>query len=1020
MQFFKSISSKIKGAEEKFIESKILIMILPVILILILILFSAPLILNNQTLREDLESKFSNQLKAELKINGEIKTSLFPVPNITFNEVYLRNLFTGSKTIHLHSEKITIKLSILSAFLSKFDITSISINNATMEVASSDNAEKTKSKELIKLISESQLKTIRQGGIGGNLFPVDELNLNNSHFLKKINFSLKDFNLIYYSKLGNKKQIDKVNMTTNFKQDSLLAKGDFINKGIFTNFLINFNSAKTNKDSSILLKSEIMELLASGKFSSTDSKDFFENFKGNLSAKIFNLKGFYKSFISDNNYIFKKLKETSDPIKLSSSITKEGLDIFVQDCEIQSQDISGATNIYISYLEKLPIVDIELNLGFVNFDKIFIDSSQRIIKKDKKTAQNSIKIAKKQEPKLLKDEKNIAKELVKDLRDVDLNLELSIEKARYLFEEIHEISLYSSISKNGEVLILPLSFKTPGNGKFRITGIFENRNDTPKFLGKLDATGENLSMLLTWFGFKLDNLKYSNLSSYAVYSDVFQKPGSTHFDNLYINIKDGPEILGESNIYHQEGFPYTVSKLDISNLEISRFFQTSSKNTYLSPGSLLKKLLWVNSLNSRNDLEISIDNLIYNNKTYYTNEFKTRIGKNYIEIDNMKIESEDSDIATSLAIEIKESISKFNLSLKSEKLKIMPEEKTDDIKFKKDEEKVEDFSLVDTLFSLPSFEGFSGNIIIDLKDTKINSTNLSNSKINAKMNDGIIKFETFRSGYKDGRVNFTGSAALKFDKSLSGNLTLIKFPIKDILSLYNIENIDGTANISSSIASFGSNKNEFIAGMSLKAKYNASAITVKNYGLDSMIRKLFNFAKYADEIYDPKDMLYSKIETTKIKNSSGTISINRKTEDSISGKFSGTAFNGTINSKFSNQSLSGQGEMKIIFLTGSKKRQIPITIASNFKGELANLEFSDNFSQAETYIERGKKFYSNPQNKNRDLVKVKKQDKKEKPIEKSQLINQNNNSAAMTQQQLIQIMQSGGLANQIPAQPPTQ
>ena len=112
---FKTASDKIKNAEEKFIESKILIMILPVILILVLILFSAPLILNNQQLRQDLESKFATQLKAELKINGEVKTSLFPAPNITFNDLYIKDLFTGSKTIHLHSEKVKVKLSILSA-----------------------------------------------------------------------------------------------------------------------------------------------------------------------------------------------------------------------------------------------------------------------------------------------------------------------------------------------------------------------------------------------------------------------------------------------------------------------------------------------------------------------------------------------------------------------------------------------------------------------------------------------------------------------------------------------------------------------------------------------------------------------------------------------------------------------------------------------------------------------------------------------------------------------------------------
>ena len=533
-------------------------------------------------------------------------------------------------------------------------------------------------------------------------------------------------------------------------------------------------------------------------------------------------------------------------------------------------------------------------------------------------------------------------------------------------------------------------------------------------------------MLLTWLDLKMDNLKYTNLNEYSIYSDIFQKPGTTHFDNLYVNIKDGPEILGQTNIYHQHGLPYIVSKIDIADLDISRFFQTSSKNTYLSPGSLLKKLLWVNSLNSRSDLEISINDLKYHDQLYFTNSFKARLGKGYFEIDNMKIESEDSDLSTSLAIQIKESISRFNLSLKSDKFNIAAKETSEDIDFKKDISD-ENFSLTDTLFSLPSFKGFSGNVIIDFKDSKIGGINLSNSKIEAKLNNGIARFTKFRSAYKDGRLNFTGSAAIKFDKSLSGNLTLTKFPIEDILgNLYGINNITGTANISSSISSFGNKKSEFISNMSLKSKYSASKITVKNYGLDELIKKMFNFAKYTDEISEPADILYSQIESTKINNSSGSVSINRKTEDFFKGSFSGTAFNGTINSKFSNQSLSAQGGTNIVFLTGNRKKQIPINIASNFKGALSNLDFTDNFSQAQTYIDRAKKFYSNPRNKNRRLLKISSAKKKprktnQQPIAKSKIItpNQatNNKGSIANQREILDLMKAG---QTIPYQPPIQ
>lgn len=1012
MKLFKSLFSNIKIAEEKFIESRVLIMILPVLLILVLILFSAPLLLNNQELREEIEIKFSNQLKAELKINGAIKTSLFPSPSVTFYDLYLRDLRADSKTIHLHSKKTIVKLSLFSIFQSKPNIKSIEIQDATMEVASSAETSKVKTKELIKLISQSQLATIGSKGISGNLFSIDKFNIANESFFGKINFNLKNFNLIYYSKLGNKKQLQRVNAETKFKTNSLIAAGNFYNHNILTNFSVDFNSAKTKKESSITLKSEIIDLLATGKFSVSTEKsdDPFENFTGNLDSKIFNLKKFYKFFISDNGYIFEKIRDSSAPILMTAIVNKQGPEIVIQDCEIKSQVINGVASITASYLDKLPIFDLDINLDYIDLDKIFVEQGSTSTKKKKGKEMD----AGPQEEEAYPAEKTeIDLDLSKmshDLRDFDLNLELKINKAKYLFEEINEIDLYSSISRNGEILILPLKFKAPGNGNFRITGIFENRNDRPKFLGKLDATGESLSLLMNWLNLKFDNLKYSDLNEYSIYSDIFQNPWSTKFDNLYINIKNGPEILGESNLRYQSNSFYTISKIDILDLDISKFMQTSLKNTYLSPGPLLKKLLWINSINSRNEIEVSIDGLKYNNKSYDTNSFRTRFGKGYFEIDELQIESEDSHLSTSLAIEIRESISKFNLSLKSNKL-IIDSSLENEINFK-DSPRHENFSLTDTFFSLPSFEGFDGNLIVDLKDTKINDTQLTNFVVSGKLNNGILKFREFKSFIDDGKLNFSGSVAIKFDKSLSGNITLTKFPIKNLVSnLYQLDNIDGIANISAGISSFGSTKNEFISNLGMNSKFSTSPIKVNHYGLSSLVKKMFNFKRYMNELGDPKDILHSQLESTDIKSVTGTMSINRKREDFFKAKFSGPAFNGTIDSKFNNQTLTAEGIVNIIFLTGNKEKQIPINIASNFKGSLSNLEFNDNLSQAETYIQKARSFYSNPRNSNRSLLKVGKKKivaTKNNQLQKSQLINStpNNPTQEQQRQKILEIMRN--------------
>lgn len=991
MTLFKKISFKLKEIEEKFIQSKLLIIILPVVLVLVLILYSAPLILNNKQLRNDLEQEFSRQLGADLKINGEIKTSLFPAPNITVNNFFIRNLFTGSKTMNLHVKKAKVNLSIMSVISSKFDITNIESNDVTIEIISSHEKQKEpQSQKVKKLISQSQLNVAKQKGIAGNLFSVEGLPLKNENFFGKIDFNIKNLNLIYFSKLGNKKELNNISISTKIKKNSIFADGSFYSKDSLNKFSIKLFSSLTNKDSIINISSKSYDFLANGKFSSSSSsksEDFFDNFDGNISMSIFNLKSFLSFFLSKNSRIFKKISDDSNPIIMNSKIKKEGQQIDVLNCEIESEVINGLADFYLGYDTKVPIFDAQLDINFVDFDKILTENNNKQTKKQQAQDENI------DEEEVGKNEEATVKS-TEDMRDIDLNLELKISKAKFLLEEIKDISVYSSISKNGEALILPLKFKTPGNGNFRITGILDTRNNSSKFLGNIDAKGDSMSTLMNWLGIKLDNLKTNDLNSFSIYSNIFLKPSSTHFDNLYINIIDGPEILGESNLYYHSN-PYAISKFNILNLDFGKFFHTSTKNTYLSPGSLLKKVLWLANFNFRNDIDLKISNLKLADKYLNSEKFKIRLGKGYFEIDKMQLETLESedrkkeDITISLALQLKELISSISLAIESNNFKI--DTIDSDLEISLVDKKNE--NLINSFFALPSLENFSGKFSVNLKNLQYGNKNFKNTKIKGDLNSGVMKFQQFRSLLNEGRINFDGSTAIKFNKSISGNITFNNFPIKNILpDIFNINSLDGIANISSSISSIGSNINEFISNLNLKAKYNAANVTVQGFGLNTLIQKLFNIKKYHKNIEKAGDTLRLNTEKTNIKEASGTLSISKKKDDIFVCKFSGTAFNGVLNSNFSSVAKTGSGQTKIIFLTGNKDRQIPINIASNFQGSFEEINFVDNLKQANSYIERAKKFYSNPKNKNRNLLRKPK--KKQKEVNKTTKKNNNRQRAA--------------------------
>lgn len=990
MALFKKVSFKLKELEERFIQSKLLIIILPVALILILILYSAPLILNNSQLKEEIEMEFAQQLNADLKINGEVKTSLFPSPNITFNNFYLRGLFTGSKTINLHVDKAKVNLSILSVIFSKFDIKDIEATNVNIEIINStEKQDNAKSKSLKKIISQSQLNKVKQKGIAGNLFSIESMLLKNENFFGKIDFKVNNLNLTYFSKLENKKELKNISINTKIKKNNISAEGFFFTQDTRNNFNINLFASITNKKSAINIKSENYDFLASGKFFPSKNEkpeDFFSNFNGDISMSIFNLKSFLKSFFSKNSNLYKKISDDSNSINLSSKVKKEGRQIEITNCEISSEVVNGVADFYIGYDSEVPILDSQLDIDFIDFDKIIVE--KKLQQKTRVTYNSQEENTPKQKEGDLNLEQSISSQ---DMRDIDLNLEVKINKAKYLLEEVRDISIYSSISKNGEILILPLKFKTPGNGDFRITGILDNRNNNSKFLGKVDAKGENLSILLNWLGINMDNLKTNDLNGFTIYSDIFLKPSSTHFDNLYLNIINGPEILGESNFYYHSN-PYNISKFNILNLEIDKFMQTSAKNTYLSPGSLLKKTLWLVNIDMRSDIELKINELKTKNSTFNSNNFKIRIGRGYFEIDKMKLEAtnkeSEEDLTTSLAIQIKEPISSLNIAIESENLSLKRSSSDLDVSIVDRSQS----SLTDLYFSLPSIENFNGKISADLKNFRYGENILKSTKIKGNIDNGIIKFTQFRTLFNDGRINFSGSTAIKFDKSISGNLSLVNFPVKTLVSnTFNIDSLDGITNLSSSISSYGSKHNEFISNLNLKAKYNAVNVVVKNFGLSTLIQKMFNIKKYHQELDKSEDILKSEVEKTLIKKASGTLSINNKKDDIFVSKFSGTAFNGIINSNFSTVAKTGSGQSKIVFLTGNKKRQIPINITSSIQGAIDSLSFNYNLKQADSYISRAKKFYANPRNKNRNLLKkeVKKENKKDKNNKQNPNLNQN-------------------------------
>lgn len=1023
---FNKVKSSFKKAETKFIRSQYLVIIIPVIVVLLAFLLYVPYLFNNNNLRFQLEQKISQYTKGNLEIKGQIKISALPSPAVSLNEIILRNYIKNNNNYNIYIKNAKIKLSFFKSLLGHFAMKEITFSDIIIEKINADNPLEIKSDELIN-ITKSIIDKKNQQGIGGNLFSINSLNLHQFSILNLPNIIINNLKLISYSKLGNKREINNLNGQFTFSPELITGTGSYKNQNIVNSFKINLKPKSQERDSIIEITSSFANLKIYGTFFNHRIKkqpEFGNFFRATLESEIFNLKDFYKSFISNKGYVFNKINPNTNSVKLKSGIKKQGSEITLDSISINSNLINGRGNINIDFSSQIPIMDIQLTLENVDMDSIWLLEKQADDQINDAIANKNLRKTKNIEQKSL--------DLTKDFRDIDLTLEMKVSRIRYLAEEIKNVDIYTAISKQGEILILPLKLEVPGSGKFRISGVIENRNNTPKFIGKIDAKGEKLADLLRWMRIGSQNLKYNNLKNYSIYSDLLLKPNTTIFNNFYLNINDqNTELLGEMKIDYNNRNSNIISNFEVHNLDIDNYFLTSAQNIYLSPGNLLKKILWLNNLTSRHDITLEFDRLKYKNLSFKNQSLKTRFGPGYLEIDKLKLESDNFDLETSLAIDITELNPRFDISLRSEKFDYKPSTQNIENTTQRENNEKLSINFADQFFALPSLENFYGDLLIDFKNANFSGLKAQDLKIKAKLRKGVLDFSEFTSKIYNGDFKLKGSAAIKFDKSISANINLKNSEIKPLLKdLTNIEKIDGLANISASISSYGNKTQDFIKNINADAKFSAANISLKNYGLNDLVKKMFNPFYFQAELEDPKSILSNKDAKTSLNKASGAISIKRGSENKYKIDFSGVAINGITSGKFDLLQQKIDGSSNIIFLTGTKKKQIPINILTNYKGKFNNILSNTNMTQALQYIAAVKKqiengatelkFKENPQKAKKDQPKRKDNNQPNQDLDNQEIVDQylnkmrNNsleNQLSPEQMQMLERSFPGGVQN---------
>jgi hypothetical protein len=1002
---------------------------------LVLLLFVTPFFFNNSALKFQISQRISKVSGLDLTIAGNVRVALIPSPEIIAENVFLQNYKPKSseeksepvRVYNLYAKTLRIKFPIIS-FSSDSKIERIIFGDAVVESYDVTHPPLTRENKFTQLLGELKKEPVKvsnvlKNGFSSHLFAVDNINLKNLEIANIQRLLIENGEAIIYDKLGRKKEIKSINLKAKISAAKVSGQGDFVSEDIASNFkfLAKFSSQLGSQNSFLEIISPVVEMRIKGDFLSENRGIFGSDFSGNLDAEIRELKSFYRSYINPNGVIAGKLKYNSKALKVSAKIENKAKEMSLSEIAINSDLISGGGDIEISFADQVPLIDISLMLESLNLDSIWSNeavlvanesaSKDDIIQYDE-TSETIAKSVKNPEAKAAdsgalkpvstaenqtnfdsqKEEKKIEPinfAAAQKIRDFDLAAEIKIKNIKYLEGDIKDANLYITVSKEGKILILPMIFKIPGEGIFRVNGVLDSDSEAPKFVGKFDASGNNLKDVLKWLKFESQNLKFDSLKTFSFYSDVLLLPNTVTLNNFYLNLNGGKsEFLGNLKIDNSNKTPIIVSDFQVSEFDTDEYFLTSGQNIYLSPGLLVKKLLWLNEISSNTDLNLHFDKMIYKGEEFPNQSVKLRFRRGYLEIADLKLRSKETNLKAFLVMDISDKNPQFNLKIAADNFRYKTEQKSklmvENNVSEAETKQIQRHNFIDQFFALPSLEGFNGQVAISFDNLLLDDLEVRNFKLAGKLKDGNIEnSEVNCSFYNGSPFDYKGLIGIKLEKILNGNLTFSNVSLQQFLpDILGVKNISGIANIAANISGSASKKEEFFKSFVSEIKFSANEPTLVGYGLNDLVKKMFAPQANMNELKTPEKILLNPDAKTIFNQANGTIQFNGEKEGRLRINVSAPAVNGILSGTIASGNSQIEALFNAIFLTGTRQKQRSINIATNLKGTPNALASSINIDQVLQYLGLMKKpSATSPSNSDQNPVS-----QNPSNIEKSQIL----------------------------------
>lgn len=936
------ISEKLSHFKEKVLDSKMVRFVFSIIFISVLLLILLPSFLDNELLKTQSVKKINELYDIDLSVKGSVSVRVFPTPAIIAKDVLLQSYQKENSqyifSVYAKSIKINFEL------FSFQNIKKITLINALIERREGESGQMGRGEDMKNIISSLKEKyqnekiiSDSKKSIAHDLF--FSKNSKESIFDFKVlsQVSLENSKLIIYGNNEEKKEYSSLFINSNISKEKINISGGFLFLQVPSSFeaLLVFDDKMRSKPNSFLtINSPSLKLKFNGNLAKKeDDLDF--DVKGNLAMEIKDLKNFYLSYLGQNKAIADKLKNDTPTIIVSAVISSNDGEKTITNLNIKSPIINGTGSVYVGLLySKVPIIDVSLDLKDIDLDAIW---SGNPVKQS-----SNLVISKKSS----KDEVEVFFDNSLDFsileKDFDLIAEIKSEFVRYKNNNLGNLNIYVNAYNRGEIIIFPLSFDFPGEGKFYASGVL-GKEDSVKFIGKLHISGKDYSSLASQSLFE-SRVKFDFIKDYEIYSDIALFPSKIELNNLFLKLNEGSnEISGNVNFDISESVPLVRAELLINNLDATKYLEDLKVDSYINNGTLLRKFFWLNELTYDGFFSLKFDKIFYKNQQFDNNSANFIISRGKIGVNNLLLKQDLSTIESSLIVDISKNTPYLEFRLNTDKL---------DILSGNEGKIINDFELSKLgaqFFKLTSLEGFSGIININAPSLKFKNRTLENLFVKSNLNNGI--FEDLIISFKNlnSQFDYKGSVGVKQTKTISGMTTIGNLNVGSILEISDIKNISGISNIALAFSSYGKNSTEFLKNLEGEIKASINGLVANGFGLNDLVQKMFQPRLHFAELKEPNKILMNEEARTIFQKASASIKI-KEGFAVIKSDISGLAFNSILSGKVNLDNYDSSMVFNTVFITGTRKKQIPISVATNFNGKMNNLSQRTNYDQILQYL----------------------------------------------------------------------